>query len=75
MALSEEEMLYLEKHIPELAELAFKKAYWDALASGSSVVISENGALMEVFPNGKKKFIKHLPPWTPVVPGQKFYIR
>ncbi len=53
MALNEEEISYLEKHIPELANLAFKQAYWAALASGSSVLISENGDLVEVFPDGK----------------------
>ncbi len=33
MTLSEEAMLYLEEHIPELAKVAFKQAYWAALAS------------------------------------------
>ncbi len=74
MELNEEEMSYLEEHIPELAEAAFKQAYWAALASGSSVLISENGDLVEVFPDGKRKFIKHLPPSTPVTRGQRFRI-
>ena len=43
MDLSEKALDYLEEHIPELAEIAFKQAYWAALASGSSVLISENG--------------------------------
>lgn len=51
MALSEEAMSFLEKHIPELADIAFKQAYWAALASGSSVLISKNGDLVEVFPD------------------------
>ncbi len=71
MILSEEAMLFLEEHIPELADVAFKQAYWAALASGSSVLVSENGDLVEVFPDGKHKFIKHLPPATPVIRGQK----
>lgn len=70
MTLSEEAMSYLEEHIPELADVAFKQAYWAALASGSSVLVSENGKLIEVFPDGKHKFIKHLPPSTPVIRGQ-----
>ena len=57
MPLSEEAMCFLEEHIPKLATVAFKQAYWAALASGSSVLISENGNLVEVFPNGKQKFI------------------
>ena len=71
MTLSEEAMLFLEEHIPELADVAFKQAYWAALASGSSVLVSENGNLVEVFPDGKHKFIKHLPPATPVTRGQR----
>lgn len=62
MALSEEAMCFLEEHIPELARVAFKQAYWAALASGSSVLISEHGNLVEIFPNGKQRFIKRLPP-------------
>jgi hypothetical protein len=74
MALSEEAISYLEEHIPELAEVAFKQAYWAALASGSSVLVSENGDLAEVFPDGKRKFIKHLPPAIAVTRGQKIEI-
>lgn len=75
MALSEEAMCFLEEHIPELATVAFKQAYWAALASGSSVLISENGNLVEVFPNGKQKIIKQLPPSIPVTRGQKLEIQ
>jgi hypothetical protein len=63
-------MVFLEEHIPELAEIAFKQAYWAALASGSSVLMSEKGNLVEVFPDGKRKIIKKLPPSTPVTRGQ-----
>jgi hypothetical protein len=74
MALSEEAMSFLEEHIPELADLAFKQAYWAALASGSSVLISINGNLEQVFPDGKHKFIKQLSPSIPVTRGQKLEI-
>ena len=75
MGLREKALDYLEEHIPELAEAAFKQAYWAALASGSSVLISENVSLLEMFPDGTKKFIKKLPPSTPVTPGQRFMLR
>lgn len=74
MTLSEEAMSYLEEHIPKLAKIAFEQAYWAALASGSSVLISEKGALVEVFPDGRHKFIKHLAPAIPVTPGQRLEI-
>jgi hypothetical protein len=72
MKLSEKAIDYLEAHIPELAEIAFKQAYWSALASGSSVLVSENGALIEVFPDGTRQFIKKLDPWIPVEKGSKW---
>lgn len=75
MELSEEALDYLEEHIPEMIELALKQAYWAALASGSSVLTSEGGNLVEVFPDGKRKFIKKLPPSIPVIKGQKLQIR
>jgi hypothetical protein len=74
MSLSEEEIDYLEEHIPELAIIAFRQAFWSALASGSSVLMVEDGDLVEIFPNGKRKFIKHLPPAIPVVKGQRIEI-
>ena len=38
MSLDEKSIAFLEEHIPELAEIALKQAYWNALASGYSVV-------------------------------------
>lgn len=75
MDLSEKALDYLEEHIPEQATMALKQAHWQALASGSSVLVSENGSLVEVFPDGERKFIKKLPAWTPVRRGQKLEIR
>ena len=75
MSLSEKALDYLEEHIPELAEVTFKQAYWAALASGSSVLVSENGSLVEVFPDGTRKFIKKLPAWIPVKRGQRFELK
>ncbi len=75
MELTEEAMCYLEEHIPELAAAAITQAYWAALASGNSVLEAENGALVEVFPDGTRKFIKTLPPRTKVTPGSQFKLR
>lgn len=74
MILNEEEISYLEQHIPELASIAFKQAYWAALASGSSVLISENGKLIEIFPDGRQEFIKNLSPPIKVTLGQRIEI-
>lgn len=75
MSLSEKAIDNLEKLIPELAEGAFKEAYFAALASGSSVLICENDNLVEVFPDGKRQIIKRLPPSTRVTRGQKLELK
>lgn len=75
MALDEKSMTYLEQQIPELADVAIKQAYWHALASGSSVLVAENGILLEVFPDGTQKIIRHLMPSTPITADQKLIIR
>jgi hypothetical protein len=74
MNTQEQAIRYLEEHIPELAEVAIKQAYWQALASGSSVLERENGSLVEVFPDGSRKVIKSLPPQTRTKQGQRLEI-
>ena len=66
---------YLEAHIPELAEAAVKQAYWQALASGSSVLVSENGNLKEVFPDGTSKIIQENAPFVKTRKGQIIKIK
>lgn len=58
MPTSEKAMRFLEEHIPVLAQSAVTQAYWQALASGSSVLESDNGVIYEVFPDGTRKFVK-----------------
>lgn len=65
---------YLEKHIPEMAEAAVRQAYWQALASGS-VLVSENGVINEVFPDGTIKFLKTIPPRIEMEMGRVIEIR
>jgi hypothetical protein len=57
---TENEINFIEAHIPELAEVAFKQAFWQTLADGVSVIIAENHQLVELFPDGSKKIIKQL---------------
>ena len=75
MDLSEESMRYLEEHIPELAEGAFKQAYWNALAAGSTVLSSEGGFLVEVYPDGTRKKLKKLSPPIKIEPGQRLELK
>lgn len=60
---------YLEQQIPELAAAATKIAYRQALASGSSVLISKNGEIVEVFPDGTRKFVRKIEPGIKIKKG------
>ena len=71
MSMTEESMRFLEENIPILADAAVKQAYWQALASSSSVLVCEDGALVEMFPDGTRKVLKQLEPQTEIIPGQR----
>lgn len=60
MELNDKMIDYLEAHFPELMATATKQAYWQTLASGQSVLIAEDGNLVEVFPDGTRTFIKEI---------------
>ena len=59
--MSEAEMTKLEDEFPALAAEATRRAYAAALAVGS-VLVADGDALVEVFPDGRRVFIKALPP-------------
>lgn len=75
MPTSEKTMRFLEEHIPELAQSAVTQAYWQALASGSSVLESDNGAIYEVFPDGTRKLVKTTTPPSAVTVGETRVMR
>lgn len=66
---------FLEEHIPELAEAATKQAYWQALASGSSVLVYENGVIKENFPDGTSRIIEKAEPLIKMEKGQIIKIK
>lgn len=74
MNFTEKTIRFLEEHIPELADLAIKQAYWNALASGSSVLECQNGVIVEVHPDGTRKIIKKISPPTEITLGQRLKI-
>ena len=73
--LSDKEMDYLEKQFPELFTAAATRAYWDALALGNGVLVSENGVLKENFPDGSSKIIKQSAPWIKAIKGEIIEIK
>jgi hypothetical protein len=71
---SDDALNQLEAAVPALSGQAFDTARRQALASGLSVLETENGVLFEVFPDGRKVRIKAVPPPQTIVSGQRFAI-
>jgi hypothetical protein len=65
----------LENLFPTQSSQAFAAARAQVLASGQSVLQSEEGAIYEVFPDGRREFVKCIAPPIPVVPGTTIVIR
>ncbi len=57
-----------EEQIPELAKSATKSAYRRVLASGNSVLVSRDGEIRRIYPDGSAEFVKE---GFPVVKMQK----
>jgi hypothetical protein len=77
LALSDQErhLQELERQFPLASGQAFAAARAQVLASGQSVLQSEGGFVVRVFPNGRQQRIKPLELPTPVTPGTTFIIR
>jgi len=71
---TEEELDFLENHIPDLAQSAVQKAYLDSLSNGNEVIVSIDNALYRISPNGKKEFIKNIAEDIQVDPNKKLVL-
>jgi hypothetical protein len=49
---------YLEQQIPGLSAAAVDVAYWQALAAGQAVLVSGDGGIYQMFPDGMRKLVK-----------------
>ena len=58
MSDSEKALDYLEQQIPSLSAAAVDVAYWKALAAGQHVLVSGEGGIYEVSPDGSRTFVK-----------------
>lgn len=65
----------LETQFPAVSGSAFATAREQVLASGQSVLQSDQGCLYEVFPDGRRVLVKRLAPPTHAVVGSKLPIR
>jgi hypothetical protein len=75
MADSENDILRLETQFPGESGSAFAAAREHVLASGQSILISEQGTIYRVFPDGRREVVKRIEPPTMVVSGSKFRLR
>ena len=65
----------LETKFPTMSGIAFATARNETLASGQSVLQSENGVIYEIFPDGTRLERKRIEPPTPIPTGTKVAIR
>ena len=75
MADQENEILKLESQFPAVSGQAFAAARERVLASGQSVLLSDNGIIYQVHPDGRREVVKKIEPPTIVDPGIKLTIR
>ena len=64
----------LEREFPSESGAVFAAARERVLASGQTVLQSENGVLYELFPDGTKRLVKNLDPPLAVTPGTKIQL-
>jgi hypothetical protein len=74
MTADEKRFEELEEGFPSLSGSAFSKAFRQTLDSGLSVLVSDDGFIYEVFPNGTRRQIKRIDPPTAVEKGKKITI-
>ena len=65
----------LENQFPSLSGAVFAAAREQVLASGNSVLQSEQGCIYEVSPDGQRVKVKDIEPPTPNIPGRRITIR
>lgn len=73
--MSDQDVQQLESQFPPLSGSAFAEARGRVLASGQSVLQSQDGVIYEFFPDGRRREVKRIEPPTSVVAGKVIMIR
>ena len=73
--MSDQDIQNLESQFPAVSGSAFATARERVLASGQSVLQSQDGIIYEVFPDGRRVEFKKIKPPTQVVSGSFLTIR
>jgi hypothetical protein len=72
---SDQDIQKLESQFPAVSGSAFAAAREQVLASGQSVLESQEGIIYEVFPDGRRELVKKIEPPVHIVSGSIFKIR
>ncbi len=72
--MNEQQIEQLESNFPAASGVAFSTAFQQAVDAGLCVLVSENDAIFEIFPDGQRQFVKSITPPIPAEPGQKIAI-
>jgi len=75
MAKEDSDLDPVERELPPASGVAFARARINVLASGLSVLQSQDGAIFEVFPDGRRRFVKAVDPPTVDVIGRKIILK
>jgi hypothetical protein len=73
--MSDQDIQELESKFPAVSGSAFAAAREQVLASGQSVLESEDGVIFEIFPDGRRVPVKRIEPPTQLASGKIFTIR
>jgi hypothetical protein len=73
--MSDQDIQKLESQFPSVSGKAFAAAREHVLASGQSVLQSQDGVIYEVFPDGRKTAIKKIESPIQVISGSIFTFR
>lgn len=73
--MSDQDIQRLESQFPAVSGSAFAAARERVLASGQSVLQSQDGIIYEVFPDGRREVVKQIEPPSHFVPGSIFTLR
>ncbi|WP_395718095.1 hypothetical protein [Prosthecobacter sp.] len=73
--MSDADLQVLESQFPAVSGQAFAAAREQVLASGQSVLQSEGGFVVRVYPDGRKEVVKQIEPPIRVKSGTVYTIR
>ena len=75
MTKEEQQLEEQDQSIPSLSGQAFASAYTRAIQSGHSVLVSDEGIIYRISPDGKRTLVKRIEAPTAVKKGSRITIK